>query len=86
MEFESSEPDYHKIKDVWVHGDKLDQEKEYVIGTVDAFVAGKGYPTLGSSSDIRYPCPYPMRTALAAAFRNPEHVRNCRNPRWHDIG
>lgn len=82
VEYDYDRPVNRRIISVCIQGSPLEAERDYVVGTVDAFTCDKGYTSLGHSDDIRYPFPGFMRDVLAIALADKDVVRNSVKPRW----
>jgi 5'-nucleotidase len=84
IHYEPEAPAYRKLRSVAVNGSPLEDERDYVVGTIDMFTFGVGYESI--SSDIRYYLPEFIRDVLANELRRVDGGRAitdaCSN-RWH---
>lgn len=85
VEYDSRKPAGERIIAVRVQECPLEMERDYVVGTVDAFACGKGYTALGQSDSISYPFPGLMREVLAASLADAAVLRHSFGRRWQDI-
>jgi 5'-nucleotidase len=69
IHYEPEAPAYHRLVSVDVNGMPLDDEREYVVGTIDMFTFGVGYESIKLGSDIRYYLPEFIRDVLAGELR-----------------
>ncbi|TFE30632.1 bifunctional metallophosphatase/5'-nucleotidase [Cohnella luojiensis] len=77
-----SQAPYHRVKEVRVHGDLLDESRIYSVGTLDMFTFGVGYVGLKEGRDVRYFLPEFIRNALSHALNEEHWIKESRFPRW----
>lgn len=76
---------YQKIKEIYVGEELLEDEKEYIIGTLDMFTFGGGYYLLKEARNIEYFLPEFIRDILAVQLINQEAVKRSFQNRWLKI-
>jgi 5'-nucleotidase len=77
-----SQAPYHRVKEVRVNGELLDETRIYSVGTLDMFTFGVGYVGLKEGQDIRYFLPEFIRNALSHALNEEQWIKESRFPRW----
>lgn len=74
-----------KITAIRHHGTELDDEREYIVGSLDMFTFGAGYLPLREGSEVQYFLPEFIRQVLAAELNKPEALERCRKLRYRLI-
>lgn len=85
VEFDSSHPPYQRIVKVWIQDRQLEHDREYTVGTIDAFVFGLVYKSLGAGSVPQFPYPGPVRHVLEEALRDQDDIQDSYRWRWQDL-
>ncbi len=86
IHYEPEAPAYRKLRSVVVNGNPLEDEREYVVGTIDMFTFGVGYESIKLGSDIRYYLPEFIRDVLASELRRADigkAIADASTDRWH---
>ncbi|MBC8080978.1 MAG: bifunctional metallophosphatase/5'-nucleotidase [Gorillibacterium sp.] len=65
IEYHPEGPPNQKISRVMVGGELFNPEQEYLVGTIDMFVFGLGYPSLSRGRNVQFFSPYFLRELLA---------------------
>lgn len=73
-------PDEERIR-LRLDGREVADTDRLVVGTIDMFVFGGGYPSLKNGQDITFFLPEMLRDILAVQLRKAEEVRRCREER-----
>lgn len=73
-------PDEERIR-LWRDGREVADTDRLVVGTIDMFVFGGGYPSLKNGQDITFFLPEVLRDILAVQLRKAEELRRCREER-----
>ena len=63
-------------------GEPFDDEREYIVGTIDMFTFGIGYLSLKEGVNRRYFLPEFIRDLLADALTDSEALAIARQRRW----
>ncbi|MDP5275080.1 bifunctional metallophosphatase/5'-nucleotidase [Chengkuizengella axinellae] len=75
-----------KVMDIWVENERLVEEQEYLVGTIDMFTFGIGYHSLKEGRDIKFYLPEFLRDVLLDQIQNPEEILRSSNLRWIERG
>ncbi|WP_231570973.1 5'-nucleotidase C-terminal domain-containing protein [Gordoniibacillus kamchatkensis] len=86
VEAELDRPAYERIVRAAVGGGELEDEREYVVGTIDMFTFGAGYLSLSHGTHVEYMVPELLRDVLAGQLRDAAALRDSTAPRWHVRG
>ncbi|PZM65599.1 bifunctional metallophosphatase/5'-nucleotidase [Paenibacillus dendritiformis] len=73
-------PDEERIR-LWLDGWEVADNDRLVVGTIDMFVFGGGYPSLKNGQDITFFLPEVLRDILAVQLRKAEELSRCREDR-----
>ncbi|MFS1511790.1 bifunctional UDP-sugar hydrolase/5'-nucleotidase [Chengkuizengella sp. SCS-71B] len=71
-----------RVVNIWVGENRLEDEEEYLVGTIDMFTFGIGYHSLKSGKDIEFYLPEFLRDILLQQIQNPEEITRSRDLRW----
>ncbi|MGO4529351.1 bifunctional UDP-sugar hydrolase/5'-nucleotidase [Paenibacillus sp. 2TAF8] len=82
IRYDPNAPAYDKIKSIYVNGEAMDNQREYVIGTLDMFTFNVGYPSLAQGSNIQYYLPEFIRDLLEEELKRPGAVEESLRKRW----
>lgn len=82
IEYNMSAPPYKKIVRIKINDAILDNEEEYIVGTLDMFTFGGGYSVIKDGKDIEYFLPEFIRDILAIQLNNEESIKESLNHRW----
>ncbi|PZE21443.1 bifunctional metallophosphatase/5'-nucleotidase [Paenibacillus xerothermodurans] len=85
IQYDAAAPDYAKIREIRVGDEVLQEEKEYVVATIDMFTFGIGYHSLSEGTEVTYYLPEFLRDVLKMELRDAQAVRECTVPRWHRV-
>ncbi|BBH21515.1 bifunctional metallophosphatase/5'-nucleotidase [Paenibacillus baekrokdamisoli] len=78
---EEAEP-LNKITSILINGQSLEDECDYVVGTIDMFTFGVGYETIKSGTDVRYYLPGFIRDVLERELQESSALSDCQRIRW----
>jgi 5'-nucleotidase len=71
IEYDSMRPEMNQITAVYVNGQLLQLDREYLVGTIDMFTFGVGYISLSYGTEIKYVLPEFLRDVLASQLLDP---------------
>lgn len=74
---------YDKIVSITVNGEPFDDNRGYMIGTIDMFTFGVGYETIKGGTEVQFFLPEFIRDVLAAELVDTEALSRCTGSRWH---
>ncbi|MBD2848252.1 bifunctional metallophosphatase/5'-nucleotidase [Paenibacillus sp. IB182496] len=63
----------------------LEPERGYLVGTIDMFTFGAGYPSLKEGSERAYFLPEFIRDVLSRQLADQDEVERCLQPRWQAL-
>ncbi|MFC0214042.1 bifunctional metallophosphatase/5'-nucleotidase [Paenibacillus chartarius] len=87
VEADLDRPAYERIRRIQIDGGgELEDEREYVVGTIDMFTFGSGYLSLGQGTHVEYMLPELLREVLAVQLRSEDALRDCYRLRWKLTG
>ncbi|GGG26636.1 bifunctional metallophosphatase/5'-nucleotidase [Paenibacillus abyssi] len=75
-------PAYGKIVDMKVAGAPFDEDRSYIVGTIDMFTFGAGYKSLKEGREISYCLPEFIRNVLAEQLIDQAAVKGASVSRW----
>lgn len=76
-----SRPAYSRIEQVRIHGEPLDPDREYLIGTLDMFTFGVGHVGLKKGRNVQYLLPEFIRELMWEALGDRDLIRDARRSR-----
>jgi 2',3'-cyclic-nucleotide 2'-phosphodiesterase (5'-nucleotidase family) len=82
VEYDPTRKSYEKITGIWVNGQSLDKEREYLVGTIDMFTFGVGYTSLQAGRDLRFYLPEFIRDILQQQLQNQEEISRVHEIHW----
>lgn len=71
-----------RIVQVYSNGAPLEDDRMYVVGTIDMFTFGIGYLSLKEGVDVRYYLPEFIRDVLSEQLKNREAIAEAEKRRW----
>ncbi|MFC5647631.1 bifunctional metallophosphatase/5'-nucleotidase [Paenibacillus solisilvae] len=78
---DAAEP-YNKITSILINGQPFDDEREYLVGTIDMFTFGVGYETIKGGTEFRYYLPEFIRDVLERELQDSEALSDSHRLRW----
>ncbi|KOY17043.1 bifunctional metallophosphatase/5'-nucleotidase [Paenibacillus xylanivorans] len=85
VEYDPHSPPYEKIRAIYIEGEPIRDEHEYVVGTLDMFTFNVGYPSLALGTDTSYRLPEFIRDLLETELKRPGALDDSLRSRWHEI-
>jgi hypothetical protein len=85
VEYDPHAPPYEKIRAIYIEGEPIRDEHEYVVGTLDMFTFNVGYPSLSLGTDTSYRLPEFIRDLLETELKRPGALDDSLRSRWHEI-
>ncbi|MFV9511605.1 bifunctional metallophosphatase/5'-nucleotidase [Tepidibacillus sp. LV47] len=89
VEYDLMKQDYQKVLNITFHGEKIIEDKEYTIGTLDMFTFGGGYTTIKESieneKEVQYFLPEFIRDILALQLQNQAWIDQTFEQRWINV-
>lgn len=83
VEYDPEGPAYSKIKRAYLnHGELIQMDKEYVVGTIDMFTFGIGYLSLSHGKQTEYMLPEFIRDLIRQELNDPDAIRASGTKRW----
>ncbi|WP_270164853.1 bifunctional metallophosphatase/5'-nucleotidase [Paenibacillus sp. SYP-B4298] len=82
LSYDVSRPPYHRIVSARIHGEPLQQERLYTVGTIDMFTFGVGYMSLKNGQELEFILPEFIRDVLASQLQVAHEREQCLNRRW----
>lgn len=82
IEYDRRRPPQQQITSIICNGEPFDDEREYIVGTIDMFTFGIGYLSLKEGVNRRYFLPEFIRDLLADALTDSEAIAIARQRRW----
>ncbi|WP_440118258.1 bifunctional metallophosphatase/5'-nucleotidase [Paenibacillus sp. QZ-Y1] len=86
VEYDPHALPYEKIRAIYIDGEPIRDEDEYVVGTLDMFTFNVGYPSLALGSDTLYRLPEFIRDLLEMELKRPGALEDSLRSRWHENG
>lgn len=72
----------NKIQSIYVNGIPMEEQREYVVGTLDMFTFNVGYPSLAEGNSIQYYLPEFIRDLLERELKRPGALEESQHARW----
>ncbi|MEC0107321.1 bifunctional UDP-sugar hydrolase/5'-nucleotidase [Paenibacillus taichungensis] len=85
VEYDPHSPPYEKIRGIYIGGEPMRDEQEYVVGTLDMFTFNVGYTSLALGTDTAYRLPEFIRDLLESELKRPGALDDSLRSRWHEI-
>lgn len=85
IEFDPRRPAYEKIRSIRIAGSPIQEERQYVIGTLGMFTFNVGYPSLSLGTETKYYLPEFLRDLVEIELKRPGALEECLRPRWREI-
>ncbi|WP_405156085.1 bifunctional metallophosphatase/5'-nucleotidase [Paenibacillus sp. FSL K6-0108] len=85
VEYDPHSPPYEKIRAIYIEGEPMRDEQEYVVGTLDMFTFNVGYTSLALGRDTLYRLPEFIRDLLETELKRPGALDDSLRSRWHEI-
>lgn len=82
VEYDPTYPPYQKIKRILINNKLLEEDKEYLVGTLDMFTFGGGYPLIKEGKDINYVLPEFLRDILTVQLQSKYSIEKSFEKRW----
>lgn len=82
VRYDPDAPAYDKIRSIYVNGIPMDEQRQYVVGTLDMFTFNVGYPSLAQGSNIQYYLPEFIRDLLEQELKRPGALEESLHTRW----
>ncbi|AZN40208.1 bifunctional metallophosphatase/5'-nucleotidase [Paenibacillus albus] len=82
IEYVPGNPALHRIVSILVNGEPLQDDRLYIVGTIDMFTFGIGYEKLKNGQEISYYLPEFIRGVLEQELQNKEAIAASRHKRW----
>lgn len=76
---------YKRVKKVWVGNEEMVEDQEYIVGTLDMFTFGGGYPLIKEGKEIQYFLPEFIRDILATQLKEQAAIVKSFTKRWVSI-
>ncbi|MDM5278838.1 bifunctional UDP-sugar hydrolase/5'-nucleotidase [Paenibacillus silvae] len=80
--YDPNAPAYHRIQSIVVNGAPMEDQREYVVGTLDMFTFNVGYPSLAQGSNIKYHLPEFIRDLVEKELKRPGALEESLRSRW----
>jgi hypothetical protein len=80
--YDPQAPPMQRIREIRVDGSQLDDEKSYLLGTLDLFTFGVGYKRLREGMHMEFYLPSFIRDVLAPVLNQEEEIANAHRARW----
>ncbi len=85
VQYDPNGPPYQKIKRVWVGNEPLNPQKLYIVGMIDMFTFGVGYPELQKGLDFTFYLPEFLRDILEKDLQVPRFVKEAQRRLWEPL-
>ncbi|WP_434752000.1 bifunctional metallophosphatase/5'-nucleotidase [Paenibacillus amylolyticus] len=82
VRYDPSAPAYDKIQSIHVNGIPIEEQRKYIVGTLDMFTFNVGYPSLAQGSNIQYYLPEFIRDLLERELKRPGALEESLRSRW----
>ncbi|MGQ8871443.1 bifunctional metallophosphatase/5'-nucleotidase [Paenibacillus sp. TSA_86.1] len=82
VRYDPSAPAYDKIQSILVNHIPIEEQREYIVGTLDMFTFNVGYPSLAQGSNIQYYLPEFIRDLLERELKRPGALEESLHSRW----
>ncbi|MGF7046599.1 2',3'-cyclic-nucleotide 2'-phosphodiesterase (5'-nucleotidase family) [Paenibacillus sp. DS2015] len=83
--YDSRRIPYDRIIEVYVQGERLVDDKDYEVGTIDMFTFRVGYEKIADGHDARYILPELLRDILHMELQRPGSLDEGYESRWIDV-
>ncbi|PQP82434.1 multifunctional 2',3'-cyclic-nucleotide 2'-phosphodiesterase/5'-nucleotidase/3'-nucleotidase [Paenibacillus sp. PCH8] len=84
VHYHSHAPAYEKIKAIYINGEPMEDQCEYIVGTLDMFTFNVGYPSLAHGIGTRYHLPEFLRDLLEKELKRPGALDDSLRSRWRE--
>lgn len=85
INYSLNNPDYQKIIGVYINETRLENDKEYIVGTIDMFTFGGGYKLVKEGKEIQYFLPEFLRDILELQLKDKVSIELAYKKRWISI-
>jgi 5'-nucleotidase len=85
IHYESDGPEMAKIKTILVNGEPMQDDLDYVFGTLDLFTFGVGYKKLQEGQDMEFFLPSIIRDELIEILNESTAIAHAFHKRWHKL-
>ncbi|WP_240633293.1 bifunctional metallophosphatase/5'-nucleotidase [Paenibacillus montanisoli] len=75
-------PDYCKITSIMACGQPLQDDRDYIVGTIDMFTFGVGYEKIKLGTEVSFYLPEFIRDVLEQELQDADAVADSRRQRW----
>jgi len=82
VEYDPARPELDRIVSIFVNGQPLSDDREYIVGCIDMFTFHIGYLSLGQAAEVSYYLPEFIRDLLASELRDGQGITACHEERW----
>lgn len=83
VQYNPHAPAYEKIQTISINGEPMDEQCEYIVGTLDMFTFNVGYPPLAHGTRTLYHLPEFIRDLLETEIKRPGALDDSLRARWH---
>jgi len=83
VQYNPDAPAYEKIQTISINGEPMDEQCEYIVGTLDMFTFNVGYPPLAHGTRTLYHLPEFIRDLLETEIKRPGALDDSLRARWH---
>ncbi|PYE52571.1 bifunctional metallophosphatase/5'-nucleotidase [Paenibacillus barcinonensis] len=82
VRYDPNAPVYHRIQSIEVNGAPMEDQREYVVGTLDMFTFNVGYPSLAQGRNVQYHLPEFIRDLVEKELKRPGALEESMRSRW----
>ncbi|PZT54375.1 bifunctional metallophosphatase/5'-nucleotidase [Paenibacillus silvae] len=82
VRYDPNAPASHRIQSIMVNGAIMEDQREYVVGTLDMFTFNVGYSSLAQGSNIKYHLPEFIRDLVEKELKRPGALEESLRSRW----
>lgn len=82
VQYNPHAPAYEKIQTIYINGEPIQDQCEYVVGTLDMFTFNVGYPSLALGKGTLYHLPEFIRDLLEKELKRPGALDDSLRSRW----
>ncbi|ASA20131.1 bifunctional metallophosphatase/5'-nucleotidase [Paenibacillus donghaensis] len=76
---------YDNSMTIWIGGDRLEDEREYNVGTLDMFTFRAGYESIANGREALFLLPHFLRDLLRMELQTPGSLEQCEIRRWEAV-
>lgn len=82
VQYNPHAPAYEKIETIYINGEPINEQGEYIVGTLDMFTFNVGYLPLGRGTRTLYHLPEFIRDLLETEIKRPGALDDSLRARW----